>query len=182
MKAGGQFFLLAVVHSNFKRSVFFCFVKLPVLVLKAQDTRVAAPQVQVPKASCAPGVACKLGEFPQILPGYMALADAPLYTYSCRSTLACPGGNTEACANNASGIACGKCSDGWTFSDDGCIECYSEDVSRYVSFVAVPIVSPVVLYFLAKKGASDIENWASATGAIGSAFAFADGTALHALQ
>eukprot|EP00933_Yihiella_yeosuensis_P050746 TRINITY_DN48542_c0_g1_i1.p1 TRINITY_DN48542_c0_g1~~TRINITY_DN48542_c0_g1_i1.p1 ORF type:complete len:1117 (+),score=143.11 TRINITY_DN48542_c0_g1_i1:72-3422(+) len=98
----------------------------------------------------------KTGEYPMPKYGYYAEFSAPTSVYECLNKGLCPGSALQACREYASGIACGKCDDGYYKFGGQCKKCEAQELNTLWI-----ILAPILVFACYKSYNPPVEGWVS---------------------
>eukprot|EP00928_Gymnodinium_smaydae_P023076 TRINITY_DN19183_c0_g5_i3.p1 TRINITY_DN19183_c0_g5~~TRINITY_DN19183_c0_g5_i3.p1 ORF type:complete len:986 (-),score=68.13 TRINITY_DN19183_c0_g5_i3:86-3043(-) len=100
---------------------------------------------------------------------YTRFAD-PMSAFKCKHAPACPGRESEMCATNFEGVACGKCLDGYIFDNNRCSKCTDvEKLSIFFPTLSL-VVGPLYVYALHASTQDPVEMWGRTGNSIQAAF------------
>jgi len=120
-----------------------------------------------------------LPTFPDLEVGYWSHPDEPLNVYKCQALIdlgvedaffSCPGGKPGRCSGGRTGLACGKCADGWFMDVSGqCNECgaASKAPTILVGLAALGVL-PLCYYFINGKVTAETSTMMATGVAMGS--------------
>ena len=100
--------------------------------------------------------------YPWVLPKFYTEKKDPMSVYECVDVKACPGHLPESCAPGRTGIACGKCLDGYSENTNlECVECEVADAQAWIYILFATIcglaIYIILIAYLNRKG--DVATW-----------------------